>query len=139
MSHQRKTITTLSINSKLGTWELLINYFKQHYRTERIAAGNLKHPSLPIVTQWVKMAWDSIDPAIIIITKLFKKCSISNHLDGTEDDCGLNSMTNPTLTPTKMATRCMMTHEQQQQMFSEESDDDEFLGFESILLIFCVL
>jgi len=29
----------------------------------------------------------------------------------------------------------MMTHEQIQQMFSEESDDDEFLGFESILLI----
>ena len=29
----------------------------------------------------------------------------------------------------------MMTHEQIQQMFSEESDDDEFLGFESTLLI----
>jgi len=29
----------------------------------------------------------------------------------------------------------MMTHEQIQQMFSEESDDDEFLGFESILLL----
>ena len=29
----------------------------------------------------------------------------------------------------------MMTHKQIQQMFSEESDDDEFLGFESILLI----
>ena len=45
--------------------------------------------------------------------------------------CGLNSMTDPTLTP----TTCMMTREQIQQMFSEESDDDEFFGFESILLI----
>jgi len=31
-----------------------------------------------------KKAWDSIDPAII--TKSFKKCSISNDFDGTEDD-----------------------------------------------------
>jgi len=29
----------------------------------------------------------------------------------------------------------MMTHKQIQQMFSEESDNDEFLSFESILLI----
>jgi len=32
----------------------------------------------------VKTAWCSSDPAII--TKSFKKCSISNDLDGTEDD-----------------------------------------------------
>ena len=32
----------------------------------------------------------------------------------------------------------MMTHKQIQQMFSEESDD-EFWGFESILLILCIL
>ena len=40
--------------------------------------------------------------------------------------CGMNSMTNPTLTPTKKATPCMMIHEQIQQMFCEESHDDEF-------------
>jgi len=71
------------ITSKAGTWELLINYFKQHYGNKRTAAGKLKRPSLPIVTQWVKMAWDSINPSII--TKL-KKCSISNYLDGMEAD-----------------------------------------------------
>ena len=43
-------------------------------------------------------------------------------------------MTNLTLSPTKKATTCMMTHEQMQQMFSDESDDDEYLGFEVILL-----
>ena len=48
------------------------------------AAGNLKQPSLPVITQWVKTAWDSIDLAII--TKSFKKYSIINDLDGTEDD-----------------------------------------------------
>ena len=51
---------------------------------EHTDAGNQKRPSLPIVTQWVKMAWDLIHPAIIVST--FKKCSITNELDGTEDD-----------------------------------------------------
>ena len=69
--------------SKAGTWKLLLNYFKQHYENKHKAAGNLKWPWLPVVTQWVKTSWDSIDPTII--TKSFKKCSISNDLDGMED------------------------------------------------------
>ena len=48
------------------------------------AAGNFKRPALATVTEWVKTAWDAIDPAIIV--KSFKKCSISNRMDGTEDD-----------------------------------------------------
>ena len=50
---------------------------------QRTAAGNLKRP-LPTVVQWVKNAWDSIDSKII--KKSFKKCCISNNMDGTEDD-----------------------------------------------------
>ena len=86
--------------------------------------------ALPVITQWVKTAWDSIDPAIIY--KCFKKCSISNDLDGMEDDILWdkqhekfdsdeegNDMYDDTI-----------THEQIQQMFNEDSDDDEFLGFE---------
>jgi len=64
---QRKTIETTSkendyikhtllITFKTGTWELLINYFKQNYGDEHTAAGNLKQ--LPIITQWEKTAWD---------------------------------------------------------------------------------
>jgi len=49
---------TLLITSKAGTWELLINYFKKHYGNEHTAADNLKQLSLPIITQWVKTAWD---------------------------------------------------------------------------------
>ena len=73
--HQRKMITANSvlITSKADTWELLINYFKQHYRNERTAADNLKQPLLPIIKQWVKTAWDKIDPGII--TKSFEKRS----------------------------------------------------------------
>jgi len=65
---QRMTIQTTSketitannvlITSKAGTWELRINYFKQHYGNERTAADNLKRPLLPIVAEWVKTALD---------------------------------------------------------------------------------
>ena len=43
-----------------------------------------RQPEAAVITQWVKTPWNSIDFAIII--KLFKKCSISNDLDDTEDD-----------------------------------------------------
>ena len=34
--------------------------------------------------KWVKQAWDLVTPEII--AKSFKKCGISNAMDGTEDD-----------------------------------------------------
>ena len=46
--------------------------------------GNLKRPEIDLVAQWVKDAWDSI-PAEMV-QKSFRKCSISNALDGTQDD-----------------------------------------------------
>jgi len=36
------TENNVLITSKAGTWEQLINYFKQHYENERTAADNLK-------------------------------------------------------------------------------------------------
>jgi len=33
------TTNNTLITSKVGTWQLLINYLKQHYRNERTAAG----------------------------------------------------------------------------------------------------
>jgi len=93
---------------------------------EWTAAGNLKWPSLPIITQWVKTAWDSIDPAII--SKSFKKCSISNDLDGMEDDELWDEHHNKSDTDEEGDEMYddMLTHEQ---MFNEDSDDGEFLGF----------
>ena len=55
---QLQQTNNVLITSKAGTWELLINYFKQHYGNERTAAGNLKWALLPIITQWVK--WPGI-------------------------------------------------------------------------------
>lgn len=46
--------------------------------------GAMKKPGLSLVVEWVKEAWDSIPEELII--KSFKKCAISNAMDGTEDD-----------------------------------------------------
>ena len=45
--------------------------------------GRLQKPSIKLWCQWVLKAWNEIDPTIII--KAFKKCCISNALDGSED------------------------------------------------------
>ena len=46
--------------------------------------STMRRPSLVKVTEWVKKAWDLIPKEMVI--KSFKKCGISNELDGTEDD-----------------------------------------------------
>jgi hypothetical protein len=47
-------------------------------------AGNLKRARISDVCGWVKRSWDAISDQIIFNS--FKKCAISNMLDGSEDD-----------------------------------------------------
>ncbi|CAI9738096.1 Hypothetical predicted protein [Octopus vulgaris] len=44
----------------------------------------MKRPTIAEVCEWVKKSWGDVRPEIIV--KAFKKCGISNALDGTEDD-----------------------------------------------------
>ena len=44
----------------------------------------MRAPPLTTLAQWVKDTWDEIK--VSVVTKSFKKCCISNALDGTEDD-----------------------------------------------------
>ena len=46
--------------------------------------GAMKAPSLEITTGWIKQSWDDI--SLSTVERSFKKCCISNALDGTEDD-----------------------------------------------------
>ena len=48
------------------------------------AGGNMRAPPLITLAQWVKDTWDELN--VPVITRSFKKCCISNALDGTEDD-----------------------------------------------------
>ena len=47
-------------------------------------AGNMRAASLSTVCEWVLKAWNEVRTESVI--KSFKKCSISNAMDGTEDD-----------------------------------------------------
>jgi hypothetical protein len=46
--------------------------------------GKIKRPPLETMCSWILRAWDCISSDVIV--KSFKKASISNALDGTEDD-----------------------------------------------------
>ncbi|KAK3724016.1 hypothetical protein QZH41_008919, partial [Actinostola sp. cb2023] len=48
------------------------------------AGGNVRAASTATVTNWVKASWTSLDESMVV--KSFKKCGISNAMDGYEDD-----------------------------------------------------
>ena len=47
-------------------------------------AGRVKRPSICNVCEWVKNSWQPVKSEALV--KCFKKCGISNALDGSEDD-----------------------------------------------------
>ena len=100
---------------------------------QHTAAGNMKQPPLPIMTQWVKTAWDLIDPAIII--RAFKKYSITNKLDVTEDDILWQDNRDAPCSDIEgdEMYKDMMTTEKSIQIFEEE-DSDKFLCVDSTVL-----
>ena len=51
---------------------------------EKTKGGNRRAPSKIVMLKWIKQARDAISPDII--RKSFKKCGISNAIDGSEDN-----------------------------------------------------
>jgi hypothetical protein len=51
---------------------------------EFMPIGEIKWPDAEQLCEWIREAWARISHALI--EKSFKKCGISNRLDGTEDD-----------------------------------------------------
>jgi len=75
-------------------------------------AGRVKRPSISNVCKWVKNSWQRVKSETIV--KSFKKCGISNALDGSEDD----------ILYEEIDTSSENNHEDD---FS--GSDDNFLGF----------
>jgi len=75
-------------------------------------AGRVKRPSISNVCEWVKNSWQRVTSETIV--KSFKKCVISNALDGSEDD----------ILYEESDTSSENNHEDD---FS--GSDDDFLGF----------
>ena len=61
-------------------WQLWMS----HGDFELTKDGNLKKPQYNLICKWILKVWKDIPSEMII--KSFKKCGISNALDGTEDD-----------------------------------------------------
>ena len=53
------------------------------------ASGRRRAPSKDLIMQWVKEAWQAVTPDVV--RRSFKKCGITNNMDGTEDDQLFNS------------------------------------------------
>ena len=85
------------MTSQLQVLDVVVNKpFKDNLRKQYSAwllsedhpltpTGKIKKPTVFDLCKWILSAWSSISPDSIV--KGFKKCSISNALDGSEDDC----------------------------------------------------
>lgn len=60
------------------------NKWMQRNDTNLTPSGKVRKPTIPEVCQWVLTAWEGIKNEIVV--KSFKKCGISNNLDGSEDE-----------------------------------------------------
>jgi hypothetical protein len=52
---------------------------------EFMPTGKIKRPDVEQLCEWIREEWACI--LSTLIEKIFKKCDISNKLDGTENDC----------------------------------------------------
>ena len=93
--------------------------------------GNLKKPDIVLIAQWVKEAWDAI-PAEMIV-KSFKKCCISNELDGTEDDAILSDCDENNFSDSDICADIYddapMTAKDFDELFGKSDSESEFEGF----------
>jgi hypothetical protein len=88
----------------LNEWNKWMMDETQHEFTPK---GALKRPTIKQVCQWIKQLWSTVREDIIV--KSFKKCGISNALDGSEDH--------------------FIYEEDNDDDEEEESSDDDFQGF----------
>ena len=97
-------------------------------------AGNMRAVSLTTVCEWVKDTWQNIPSEMVV--RSFKKCGISNAMDGTEDDMLWEDGEIARVDDNDEAVveepdiyDDRLTAEQHLELFGESDDEEEFLGF----------
>ena len=97
-------------------------------------AGNMRAASLTTVCEWVKDTWQNIPSEMVV--RSFKKCGISNAMDGTEDDMLWEDGEIARVDDNDEAAveepdiyDDRLTAEQHLELFGESDDEEEFLGF----------
>jgi hypothetical protein len=78
--------------------------------------GALKRPTIKQVCQWIKQSWSTVREDIIV--KSFKKCGISNALNGSEDHLIYEEDNDDD-----------EEEEEEKEEEKDESSDDDFQGF----------
>ena len=143
----------VSINKPFKTYlQKLWNPWMVSGEKDFTKSGAMKRPGLSLVVQWVKEAWEIISDDIII--RSFKKCGISNAMDGTEDDILYEDLMAPStaladpIDPQDDArdetnnddelndyydygVDDLVSDEQMRQLFESDDESQEFEGFES--------
>ena len=102
--------------------------------------GAMRRPTLSLITEWVKVAWDAIPKDMV--QKSFKKCGISNSLDGEEDDALFSDFVGDTesqaddetgLTDDEMTDLYdadpNLNDDIIREIFQSDDEEEEFLGF----------
>jgi hypothetical protein len=79
--------------------------------------GKIKKAPASVVANWVSKAWEKIDASII--QKSFKKCCISNSLDGSEDDLVWESEDE------EIADNISASEDEREETDASDSEDDE--------------
>ena len=119
------------LREKWTTW--MIEGEKEH-----TAGGNVKAASLSTMCQWVDEAWKSL-PAEMV-ARSFKKCGISNAIDGTEGDIlweDVDEQSTALITALDEDDEMddehvyddRLTEEQWHDLFGDSDDEDDFDGF----------
>lgn len=91
--------------------------------------GNLRKADIVTITRWVKEAWSSIPESMIV--KAFKKCCVSNAMDGSEDDAVFEIDEEELSEPEEddLYTDEPMTEGEFRELFGDSDSDSEFSGF----------
>ena len=90
------------------------------------AGGNIQVAPLSTICDWVKDSWN-------VMARSFKKCSISNAINGTEDDqlwesdCDDNDSQEKPVKPDIYDDQ--LTEEQRRDLFGDSDDREDFAGF----------
>ena len=82
-------------------------------------SGNMKRPSIPLILSWIRDAWHDIPSQMIV--KSFKKCCISNAMDGSEDDALYSD-----LVKSREANGADDENEQTPEVISDDAQPDTF-------------
>ena len=92
--------------------------------------GQLRAASLVTVCQWNKESWQELSKEMV--ERSFKKCGISNALDGTEDDLVWEEEEDSSQVEEELNCDVYddrITPKQWQELFGESDDEEEFHSF----------